>query len=123
AIGQPKHVWFLANISPVVERHFVVPSGKALFFPIFAVEWDNSFCVEPDTNYSVDELRAIAKSFVDTIRDIEVTIDDVPVRNVAAYRFVSPVFAITLPDDNIVQVGFGCSDARPGTYFPAVADA
>jgi hypothetical protein len=123
AIGQPKHVWFLGNLSPVVERHFVVPSGKALYFTIFGVEWDNFLCVEPDTNLSVAELRAIAKSIVDTMTDIEVTIDGVAVPDVRAYRSTSPVFALTLPDDNVVQSVFGCADAQPGTYFPVVADA
>src|ERR1043166_3148582 len=41
AAGQPRQVWFLANAQPVVDRHFTVPAGKALFASIFAVEVDN----------------------------------------------------------------------------------
>ena len=65
ANGQPKHVWFLANAAPVVNRHFTIPAGTGLYAVINVVEWDNQICVDPDTNYTVDELRDLAKSFVD----------------------------------------------------------
>ena len=121
ANGQPHHVWFLGNTLPVVDRHFTVPAGKALFATIFSVEADNSLCIDPDTNYTVDELRAIAKSVVDSFTDIEVEVDGVPINDVAAYRSTSPVFEATLPDNNILQF-LGCTDALPGTYGPMVAD-
>lgn len=121
AIGQPKHVWFLANAAPVVNRHFTIPAGTALYATINSVEWDNQLCVDPDTNYTVDELRVIAKSVVDSFTDIEVQVDGVPINNIGAYRSTSPVFASTLPDNNILQF-FGCTDALPGTYGPMVAD-
>ena len=120
-IGQPRHVWFLAGTLPVMDRHLTVPSGTALYVTIFNVEWDNFLCADPDTDYTLDELRAIAKSVVDTLKDIEVAIDGVPVPNVTAYRSISPVFTLTLPAQNIVQT-FGCTDALPGTYGPAIAD-
>jgi hypothetical protein len=53
ATGQPKHLWFLANTAPVVNRFFTVPAGKALLAMIFGVEWDNALCIDPDTNFSV----------------------------------------------------------------------
>jgi hypothetical protein len=114
AIGQPKHVWFLANAAPVVNRHFTVPAGTALYATIFAVEWDNQICVDPDTNYTVDELRAIAKSIVDSFTDIEVQVDGVPVEDIAAYRSTSPVFFST----TVEQI----CEAVHGTYGPMVAD-
>jgi hypothetical protein len=121
ATDQPRHVWFLANAQPVVDRHFTVPAGKALFASIFSVEVDNFICVDPDTKYTTDELREIAKSIVDSFTDIEVEVDGVPVSDVAAYRSTSPQFASTLPDNNIAQY-FGCTDAVPDTYGPMVAD-
>ena len=114
AIGQPKHVWFLANAAPVVNRHFTVPAGTALYATINGVEWDNQLCVDPDTNYTVDELRAIAKSIVDSFTDIEVQVDGVPVEDIAAYRSSSPVFFST----TVEQI----CEAVPGTYGPMVAD-
>lgn len=121
ANGQPRHVWFFTNNLPVVDRHFTVPAGKAIYAVIFSVEWDNFLCVNPDTTYTVAELRAIAKSVVDSEVDIKVEVDGVPVKDVAAYRSTTPVFSATLPDNNILQ-HFGCTDALPGTYGPMVAD-
>jgi hypothetical protein len=122
AVGQPKHVWFLANVVPVADRHIIIPKGKALWVTIFGVEWDNYLCVEPDMSLTVNELRALVKGIVDSMTDIEVTIDGVLVHNVMAYRSITPEFALTLPDANILQL-LGCGDALPGTYKPAVADA
>jgi len=121
AIGQPKHLWFLVNASPVVNRHFTIPAGTALYATIFGVELDNLLCVDPDTNFTVAQLRAGAKSIVDSLTDIEVQVDGVPVDDIAAYRATSPVFASTLPDGNLLQF-FGCADALSGTYGPMVAD-
>ena len=121
SIGQPEHLWFLGNTEPVVERHFVVPAGTALFATIFIVEWDNLLCVDPDTNYTVDELRALAKSVVDSFTDIQVEVDGVPVKDVAQYRSTTPVFSVTLSDENFPQ-SIGCTDVLPGTYGPMVAD-
>ena len=123
AVGQPKHLWFLSNTSPVVDRHFVVPKGKALWLTIFGVEWDNFLCAEPDTHYTVAELRDITKSIVDSMTDIEVTIDGVPVDNIMAYRSITPEFSLNLPDHNVLLDVFGCTDALAGTYGPAVGDA
>jgi hypothetical protein len=120
ANGQPKHVWFLANGAPVVDRHFIIPAGTALYANILTSEWDNFLC-GPDTNYTVDQLREFAKSSVDSFTDIEVEVDGVPVNDVDAYRTTSPVFVSTLPNNNILQY-LGCADAVAGTYGPMVAD-
>jgi hypothetical protein len=114
ANGQPKHVWFLANAAPIVNRHFTVPAGTGLYAVVNVVEWDNQICVDPDTNYTVDELRELAESFVDAFTDIEVQVDGVPVENIAAYRKTSPVFFST----TVEQI----CEAPPGTYGPMVAD-
>lgn len=115
ANGQPNHVWFLSNAVPVTVRHFTIPAGTALYATIFSVEWDNQICVDPDTNYSVDELRALAKSVVDWFQHIEVQVDGMPVEDPAAYRATSPVFEAT----TVEQI----CEAAPRTYGPMVADA
>ena len=114
ANGQPKHVWFLSNAVPVTTRHFTVPAGTALYATMFSVAWDNQICVDPDSNYSVDELRGFAKSIVDWFQDIEMQVDGIPVENAAAYRAISPVFDLT----TVEQI----CEAAPGTYGPVVAD-
>ena len=121
ATGQPEHVWFLANAGVVVNRHFTIPAGTALYATIFGAEFDNSLCVDPDTNFTIAELRAAAKSAVDSFTDIEVQVDGIPIEDIAAYRSTSPVFTATLPANNFLQF-VGCADALPGKYGPLVAD-
>lgn len=123
SIGQSDQLWILQTVSPPPqERHFTVPAGKALYITIFTWESDNLLCVEPNTNLTVPELRALAKSMVDGIPGpFQVEVDGRLVDNVAQYRATSPVFSSTLPDNNLLQ-SFGCADAAPGTYGPMVAD-
>jgi len=83
-------------------------------------EWDNILCVDPPTDYSVDQLRAFAKAGIDSFTDIQVQIDGVPLNDVGQYRNITPVFSITLPADNLIEY-FGCGNG-PGTYGPCVAD-
>ena len=120
SVGQPEELWFLVNVVPVVDRHFTVPAGKALFVTIFTPEWDNTLCVSPPTSYSVDELRALAKANADSLTDIHVDIDGAPVNDVTKYRATSPVFFSTIPDNNLFEA-LGCSN-KAGTYGPMVAD-
>jgi hypothetical protein len=122
-IGQPDHLWIIQSATPPPqERHFTVPVGTALYITIFTWESDNFLCVEPNTDLTLPELRALAKSFVDGIPGpFEVEVDGRRVENVTQYRSTSPVFSSTLPDNNLLQL-FGCADALPGTYGPMVAD-
>lgn len=62
----------------------------------------------------MDELRDIAKSIVDSLQDIEVQVDGIPVDDVTAYRATSPVFSAT----TVEQI----CEAMPGDYGPMVAD-
>jgi hypothetical protein len=114
ANNQPKHLWFLGNAVPVTTRYFTVPAGKALYASIFVVEWDNQLCVDPDTNYTVDQLRASAKSLVDSFKNVAVELDGVPINNVEAYRATSPVFFANTVEQY-------CEEP-PGTYGPMVSD-
>ena len=118
--GQQGKVFFLAGVlneSGTANRTCNVPAGKALLFPVINAEWDNYLC-GPDATYTVDELREIVDGIVDTATDLSATVDGVGI-DIAAFRFTSPTFDITVPDDNL------CSsvDGTPaGTYGPAVAD-
>jgi hypothetical protein len=50
---------------------------------------------------------------------LEVEVDGVPVDNPKQYVTVSPVFNITLPEDNVLEA-LGCPNPA-GTYGPAIA--
>jgi hypothetical protein len=121
ANGQSGPVWFLGGIFNVtgtaVRTECVVPPGKALFFPVLNVEWDN---VCPPASLTIPELRAQANAFADLAINMTCEIDGASVNNVAAYRYESAPFSLTLPEGNIWQA-FGCT-APAGTYYPAVGD-
>lgn len=114
ATGQAGRVWFLAGTfgGGPVTRTCTVPLGTALFFPVV-----NTFCAaEPGDDPDPQIQRQCASaSLAGATGSVE--IDGTPVQNLSVY-FVdpatSPVFSITLPEDNV----FG---APAGTYAPAVA--
>jgi hypothetical protein len=120
--GQKGKVWFLTGAfftaSATLTRNCTVPASKAIFFPVINAEADNLTCADPDTTFSIKELRKLISDPIDTVTNLAVEIDGVALPN---YRVQSPVFSYTLPDDNYLKA-LGCSDALVGTYGPAVSD-
>lgn len=121
AVGQSGPVWFLGgvfNVSGSATRTLCeVPSGKALFFPIINVEWDN-FC--PPGTLTLEELRTTATEFMDLAVDLSCEIDGQSIQNLGAYRVAGDPFYIDLPSDNIWDA-FGCPTV-PDNYGPLVPD-
>ena len=119
AEGQTGPVWFLAGTfgSPTT-RDCTVPAGKALFFPlvngIFGAAVFDCEPTVPGVPCEVDVLRTAAAASMDAVL-LEASIDGTPLQNLTAYRVQSPVFPLTLPEDNV----FGDPS---GTYTPQVAD-
>jgi hypothetical protein len=125
--GQAGSVYFLAgvfNVSGSAVRTVTVPAGKALFFPILNVEWDN-LCPPldppPPPDQMVDVMRANVRSFLDSVDELECDLDGVEVPDLFRYR-VGPgdAFSVTVPDNNIYQA-FGCTWVSPGTYASFVS--
>ena len=143
--GQSGSVWFLAGTfggAPLV-RNCTIPTGKALFFPIFNAWADNTGCAAslcPPTTYSVDQLQAIAKSLVDQGSQLACVIDGQAVHGLSdilntPYRVQSPAFSYTLPNNpnNVINTFLaGCYSppvplssvcyASGGQVSPAAAD-
>jgi hypothetical protein len=123
AAGQSGPVWFLGgvfNVTGSATRDLcVVPAGKALFFPILNVEWDN-FCPPIAPPLSVADLAATAAAWVNLATDLECDVDGKQVRNLSSYRVVADPFAIQLPAGNIWEA-FGCLTPA-GSYSPLVPD-
>lgn len=121
AAGQSGPVWFLGGVfnvsGTVVRTECVVPSGKALFFPIVNVEWDN-FC--PPGTLSLEELRATAQWFMDLAVDLHCEVDGRALKGLEQYRFVGDPFGIEMPSGNIWEF-FGCATPA-GHYEPLVPD-
>jgi len=113
--------WFLAGGTQLMggpTRHCAVPEGIALFFPIFTVEKDNIGVALPRTETA---LRDLARADLDSTTEVRIEVDGVAIQHVQLFRFTSPVFSITLPQQNLLQAT-GKSAAVPGTVFPVVAE-
>ncbi|HET9952013.1 MAG TPA: FlgD immunoglobulin-like domain containing protein [Candidatus Eisenbacteria bacterium] len=125
--GQSGNVYFLAgvfNVSGQAERSVIVPPGKALFFPILNVEWDN-LCPpldpQPAPGDLVNVLEANVTAFLDAVDRLECELDGVEVPDMFQYR-VGPgdPFSLTIPPGNVYEA-FGCPWATAGTYSPFVS--
>jgi hypothetical protein len=75
SISQPyPNVWFLAGTyGDSVTRTCTIPFGKALFFPIISSYF--SFAGDPHLK-SEDELLEAAKKDIDTVKQLEIVVDD-----------------------------------------------
>jgi hypothetical protein len=116
---QSGQVWFLAgSFGGTFDRTCTVPTGKALFFPIlnaaFGAAVGDCEPTNPGVPCDVTVLRAAAAASMDPVT-IEASIDGVSLRNLSDYRVQSPVFSVTLPEGNIL-------DVESGTYAPMVSD-
>jgi hypothetical protein len=134
--NQSGPIWFLAGLHGseaaggigTVTRQITIPEGTALFFPILALENDNTGC--PDfTDYTAPELRATLTNEWSAVTETTCTIDGFAVRGIenpqsTPYLIQSPVFSYTLASsNNIVAVDFGEPCVPDGiTVFPVVAE-
>jgi hypothetical protein len=100
------------------DRACTVPTGKALFFAIlnaaFGAAVGDCEPTKPGVLCDVTALRAAAAASLDSVT-IEASIDGVPLLNLNDYRVQSPVFSVTLPEGNIL-------DIPSGTYAPMISD-
>src|SRR4029453_13250943 len=120
AEGQSGPVWFLAGsfFGGTFERACTVPPDKALFLPIvnaaFGAAVFDCEPTQPGVPCNITILRAAAAASMDPVT-LEASIDGVPIRHLRDYRVQSPVFSVTLPEGNVV-------DVPSGTYAPMVSD-
>jgi hypothetical protein len=119
AEGQSGQVWFLAgSFSGDFERACTVPPGRALFFAIlnaaFGAAVGDCEPTKPGVPCDVTVLRADAAASLNSVT-LTASIDGVPLLKLHDYRVQSPVFSVTLPEENILGVP---SD----TYAPMVSD-
>lgn len=104
--AQPAGVFYLGgtfgNTSdpsvPAATRHYRIPGGRPLFFPMLNAENDNA-TYDPDV--SAEQLRADLKAVMDDPLKLVASIDGAAIPNPLALRLVSKEFSFTLPTDNI----------------------
>jgi hypothetical protein len=109
SVGDVGPVFFLAGTlgSEPVTRTFAVPGDKHILFPLI-----NRFSSEEGT---VEEMRDDLDQFIGGVTDLHATVDGVPILNLFSHRELSPVFDLTLPENNVF-------DAPARVYGPSVSD-
>ena len=124
SVGQSGPVWFLGGsfASNTDVRSCTVPAGKMLFFPILngedsdVEESFNNGCSDPTFGSSIVGLRRCATAGQEGL-SVRATIDGVAVPNIArTFRFQSPAFSFTIPDDNLFKATTG-NPYLAGTYL------
>jgi hypothetical protein len=101
ANNQTGPVWFLAGTGGgAVTRQCTIPADKGILIPIINVECDTA----SDPSGTEADLRSCAKADQDQVIAKELTIDGVNIGNLDSYRFQSPLFNLTYPENNIAGV-------------------
>jgi len=96
--SQEGPLWYLAGSSGSKQtRNCIVPYGKALL--LTPIEVECSFAENP-TLKTEAELRSCAKSDQDKVNSLRLIVDGVSLSNVSKYRVASPLFNLTLPENN-----------------------
>jgi hypothetical protein len=102
AEGQSGPVWFLAGTyEHPAERYCTIPAGKAILLPILNSEC--SYAEFPNLN-TEEELRQCAKQIQDSVVHLEASIDGVHISGLEQSRLQSPLFNLTLGQNNILEL-------------------
>jgi hypothetical protein len=122
ALGQNGGIWFLAGTAGVsVTRSCTIPAGKAIFFPLVAIENDYP-C--PDPNFQPppgqslkDFLTEGAAATIDHTTELEAELDGVAIPNLFSYRGTSNMYSF-VGDPSLT----GFDPCITGTQQKAVSD-
>jgi hypothetical protein len=95
------NVWFIPGTAGgSAERTCTIPAGKAILVSIINVMC--SFATDPELK-SESELRSCVKDDQDKVTSIELTLDGMNFQDLKKNRIQSPLFNVTLPNNNIFQ--------------------
>lgn len=92
-----------------------VPADKIIYVPIVGTECSTA---EPPPYHgeTEDELRSCAVAEVDRYAGIIVRVDGVLVPDLSSHRISSPLFTLTLPENNVLGVSPGTAEAIADGY-------
>lgn len=85
----------------IIKRKCVVPSGKAILFPI--LEKEDSFVEDPDLK-TEEELAKRAKRAMDLVTHLDAKINGFNIGDLKKYRVRSNFFDLNFPKDNVYDV-------------------
>ena len=113
--NQPGPVWFLAGtFGGMAERTCEIPEDTAIFFPISCNETSYAECPSFKTEA---ELAAFAKADIDQVKTIMASVDGQELPDSYLRRLKSPPFEITLPEQNVLGVPPGKTEASSDGYW------
>lgn len=82
SVNQSGNVWFLAGTSGgIAERDCAIPLGTKILFPIVNLQGTET------SAENAEAFNDIITVLMDTVTDLQVTVDGVPLENVEEYRF------------------------------------
>jgi hypothetical protein len=97
-----QNVWFLAGTSGgYEERKCSILEGMAIL--VSPIEVVCTFAEYPELK-NEEDLRNCAKADQDAVKDVKLIVDSTPIMDLQKYRVQSPLFNITLPENNIFGV-------------------
>jgi len=100
--GQSGPVWFLAGTyGHPAERYCTIREGKAILLPILNSEC--SYAEFPSLN-DQEQLRQCANQIQDSVVQLEASIDGMPISGLEQYRVQSPLFNLTVGQNNILDL-------------------
>ncbi len=101
AIGQEGPVWFLGGLWNINEanRTCIIPSGFAIFLPIY-----NGECTQaekPSADTHAKRMACVEEGNKENRLQMTATVDGVPLKNLKHYKTISPPWNVTLPENNV----------------------
>jgi hypothetical protein len=115
ANNQSGPVWFLAGtFGGAVSRECTISSSEGIMVPIINAICDSATDPSLDTE---EELRACARADQDLVIEKEVTVDGISIGNLDDYRFQSPLFDLTFPENNIAGIAPQTAQAIADGYW------
>ncbi len=110
-----ENVLFLAgSFGGFIEHNVTVQSGKALLFPI--INFTTSYAEDPHFESDEDLIRE-AKKDMDDITEKEVTLNDIPQRDLELCRIFSGPFDLNYPPENVFNALPGLTRAVSDGYW------
>jgi hypothetical protein len=109
--GQSGAVFFLPRNLPPCE----VPAGMAILVPIAGSECSSTEPA-PFSGTNEEELRTCAAEEAERYTNIRLNVDGRNVPEIEAYRTSSPLFALSLPDHNVLGAPTGVAYAVADGY-------
>jgi hypothetical protein len=117
---QSSEVWFLAGPFGQTRRSCTIPPGKALFFPLFAVECSNIEAA-PFYGATAEAQASMAQFWADKIVDVFCELDGVRLSNLEAYGVQNPQVHIDVPAPWILGTSGGKGTSSGYGYFVFLA--